>query len=291
VLVANHPQAGGSHLPDITVITPVFSNGEKVFFVASRGHHSDIGGISPGSMPPFSKELSEEGCAIKTFKLVNQGVFDEQGITELLTMRGVDGEVMLRYPDGRPRDGTRNLSDNLSDLKAQVAANQKGILLMGDLIAQYSLEVVQAYMGHIQDSAELAVREMLRDLSLREGLQELDTLRAVDHMDDGSAIQLAVTIDRKSGGAVFDFTGTGSEVYGNTNAPKAVSYAAVIFCLRALVTRDIPLNQGCLNPVEIRSPEGCVLNPSEGAAVVRGSCLDRVCVCVCVYVIHILTLE
>jgi 5-oxoprolinase (ATP-hydrolysing) len=163
VLVSNHPQAGGSHLPDITVITPVFadvdveSNADSspssssrqrrpVFFVASRGHHADIGGIFPGSMPPWSKHLYQEGAAILSHKLVSAGVFDEAGVTELLQ---APGKIVV--PDGEPAcSGTRNLSDNLSDLRAQVAANQKGIQLMGELIAQYGLPVVQAYMHHIQ---------------------------------------------------------------------------------------------------------------------------------------------
>ena len=263
VVLSNHPQAGGSHLPDMTVITPVFANGVKVFFVASRGHHADIGGISAGSMPPFSKHLYEEGAAVVSFMLVKGGVFDEAGITRI-----------LQAPAALPGcSGTRNLSDNLSDLRAQVAANQRGIRLMGELIAQYTLPVVQAYMRHIQDNAEVAVREMLQELSTRLGLQEVDRLHAQDFMDDGSELRLALTIDRRDGSAVFDFTGTSAEVYGNINSPRAVTYSAVIYCLRCLVKRDIPLNQGCLNSVRFVIPEGCFLHPSAAAAVVGGNVL------------------
>ena len=263
VLMSNHPQAGGSHLPDITVITPVFVSGAKVFFVASRGHHADIGGISAGSMPPFSKQLYEEGAAVVSFKLVKAGRFDEAGVTEIL-------QSPAKFPQC---SGTRNLSDNLSDLRAQVAANQRGIRLMGELIAQYGLDVVQAYMRHIQDNAEQAVREMLTELSHSRGMQEVDTVRACDYMDDGSAIRLALTIDRRDGSAVFDFTGTTPEVYGNINSPPAVTYSAIIYSLRCLVSRDIPLNQGCLNPVRIHIPPASFLNPSATAAVVGGNVL------------------
>ena len=263
VVLSNHPQAGGSHLPDITVITPVFRDGVKVFFVASRGHHADIGGISAGSMPPFSKHLYEEGAAVASFKLVKGGLFDEAGIT-----------AILQAPASLPLcSGTRNLSDNLSDLRAQVAANQRGIRLMGELIDQYGLTVVQAYMKHIQDNAEVAVREMLTDLSTRLGLREVDTLHASDFMDDGSRIQLALTIDRRDGSATFDFDGTTPEVYGNINSPPAVTYSAIIYCLRCLVKRDIPLNQGCLNSITVRIPPSSFLNPSQHAAVVGGNVL------------------
>ena len=263
VVLSNHPQAGGSHLPDITVITPVFRDGKKVFFVASRGHHADIGGISAGSMPPFSKHLYEEGAAVVSFKLVKGGVFDEAGITSI-----------LQAPAALPLcSGTRNLSDNLSDLRAQVAANQRGIRLMGELIDQYGLDVVQAYMTHIRDNAETAVRDMLKELSRELGLKEVDTLHAEDWMDDGSRLCLALTIDRRDGSAVFDFAGTSAEVYGNINSPPAVTYSAIIYCLRCLVKRDIPLNQGCLNSITVRIPRSSFLNPSEKAAVVGGNVL------------------
>lgn len=263
VLVSNHPQlAGGSHLPDITVITPVFYADKIVFFVASRGHHADVGGIAPGSMPPHSKTLEEEGAAIVAFKLVENGVFQEKGITAL-----------LNAPGALPGNfGTRNLSDNLSDLRAQVAANKKGLQLMNELIKEYSLEVVNAYMVHIQDAAEKAVREMLCTFSLKRNLPEVGSVKAQDFLDDGSPICLEVTIDRRDGSAVFDFSGTGPEIYGNLNAPLAVTSSAVIYSLRCLLESfDLPLNQGCLAPIQIKVPSNSLLNPSETAAIVGGN--------------------
>jgi 5-oxoprolinase (ATP-hydrolysing) len=271
VLVTNHPRAGGSHLPDITVVTPVFRDGEIVFFVASRGHHADVGGATPGSMPPFSKTIADEGAAIKSFKLVDRGVYQEAGVTKLLT-----------EPETGSR-GTRKLADNLSDLSAQVAANQRGISLLNELIDECGLNQVQAYMSHVQDNAELAVRDMLRATaeSVARDAERLGasvrgdtvTLRAVDKMDDGSEICLTLTLNKSEGTADFDFTGTSSEVGGNWNAPTAVTNAAVIYSIRCLVKQEIPLNQGCLKPVTITVPEGSFLSPSENAAVVGGNVL------------------
>ncbi|KAL8171102.1 hypothetical protein V2J09_022906 [Rumex salicifolius] len=269
VMVTNHPCAGGSHLPDITVITPVFDNGKLVFFVASRGHHAEIGGITPGSMPPFSKAIWEEGAAIKAFKLVEKGVFQEQGITKLLLHPSSDDPAAQTIP------GTRRLQDNLSDLHAQVAANQRGISLIKDLIDQYGLETVQAYMTYVQLNAEQAVREMLKSVASRVSSQSNNTvtIEEEDYMDDGSVIHLKLTIDSKRGEATFDFSGTTPEVYGNWNAPESVTSAAVIYCLRCLVDVDIPLNQGCLAPVTIHIPKGSFLSPSDKAAVVGGNVL------------------
>lgn len=251
----------------MTVITPVFQDGKAVFYVASRGHHADIGGISPGSMPPFSRTLVEEGAAIKSFKLVCDGTFQEEGVTNLLQHPGgMSGQE-------RTVPGTRALRDNLSDLKAQVAANQRGIVLVKELFREFSLPVVQAYMFHVQNNAEAAVRQMLQQLASEHGLREVDTLTASDRMDDGSQIQLAITIDSRDGSAVFDFTGTDPEVLGNTNAPKAVTISAIIYCLRCLVQKDIPLNQGCLNPIQFKIPDGSFLCPSDTAAVVGGNVL------------------
>ncbi|KAJ3360425.1 hypothetical protein GGF31_003243 [Allomyces arbusculus] len=257
VFVTNHPSCGGSHLPDITVITPVFDHGRIIFFVASRGHHADIGGISPGSMPPNSKELWEEGAMIKSFKIVDQGRFQEQGIVDLLNAPG-------KYPGSAP---TRNLRDNLSDLKAQIAANHRGIVLCRQLISEYGLDVVQAYMGFIRSNAELAVRDLLKRVAAEYGPK----LHAKEYMDDGSPIELSVTIDPKSGSATFDFSGTGPEVYANINAPPSVTYSAIIYCLRCMVNMSIPLNQGCLAPVAIYIPPGTLLAPSDSAAVVGGN--------------------
>ncbi|MCI5223623.1 MAG: 5-oxoprolinase, partial [Candidatus Electrothrix sp. AR4] len=265
VLVSNHPAAGGSHLPDITVITPVFhqeTEREIIFWVASRGHHADIGGISPGSMPPNSRLLAEEGAAIASFKLVRGGVLQEEGISELL----------LR-PAPLGSSGTRRLADNLSDLRAQVAANQKGIDLILGMVEEYSLEVVRAYMGHVQQAAEEAVRISLRELSRRRGMTEQDTVEAVDFLDDGSPIRLYLTIDRNDGSAVFDFTGTGPELQGNLNAPKAVTQSALLYSVRCLVEKDIPLNHGCLLPIRLIIPPGSLLDPSPEAAVVGGNVL------------------
>lgn len=271
VLVTNHPSAGGSHLPDITVITPVFDSGKLVFFVASRGHHAEIGGITPGSMPPFSKSIWEEGAAIKAFKLVEKGVFQEEGISKLLCFPSSDDSAFSM-------PGTRRLQDNLSDLHAQIAANQRGIALIKELIEQYGLETVQAYMNYVQDNAEEAVREMLKSVALRvsvpkTGKDDLLTIEEEDYMDDGSVVHLKLTIDSKKGEAFFDFTGTSPEVYGNWNAPQAVTAAAVIYCLRCLVNVDIPLNQGCLAPVKMYIPPGSFLSPSDKAAVVGGNVL------------------
>jgi len=260
VLVSNHPQlAGGSHLPDITVITPVFYKGEIIFFVASRGHHADIGGIAPGSMPPHSSKLEEEGAMIVAFKLVRNGVFQEEGITEVLKAPGT-------IPGS---SGTRNLRDNLSDLRAQVAANNAGIKLLQELADEYGLHHVQAYMNFIQQNAETSVRNMLKDFAKKHSKRA----HAVDYMDDGSKIELAIDIDEETGSAKFDFTGTGPQVLGNHNAPPAVTYSAVIYSLRCLVAQDIPLNQGCLAPIEFVIPEYTLLNPSNDAAVVGGNVL------------------
>jgi len=266
VILANHPKAGGSHLPDLTIITPVFykDSVKPVFFVANRGHHADIGGISPGSMPPHSTFLWQEGASFKSFKIVRAGQFQEVALTEALM-------APAQHPGCT---GTRLLQDNLSDLRAQIAANQKGIQLVSELIDQYGLDVVQAYMGHIQHNAEVAVREMLKIIG-ESAIEKTgcSVLLAADSMDDGSIIQLKISIDVESGEAIFDFEGTGTEVWGNINAPKAVTMSAIIYCLRCLVGHDIPLNQGCLNPVTVKIPCGSLLDPSENVAVVGGNVL------------------
>ena len=261
VVVSNHPEFGGTHLPDITVITPAFSGDSIIFYVASRAHHADIGGILPGSMPPHSRELFQEGAAIKSEKLVSEGHFNEKRMVELLY------DEPAQYPDC---SGTRCLADNINDLKAQIAANQKGINLISTLIDDYGEDVVQFYMRNIQDNAELSVRNLLKDVSARFAGHDLS---AVDYMDDGSPICLKIAIDAEKGEAVFDFAGTGPEVYANTNAPQAVTYSAIIYCLRCLISEDIPLNQGCLKPIDVRIPSGSFLSPSEKAAVVGGNVL------------------
>nr|CAH7742195.1 unnamed protein product [Callosobruchus chinensis] len=266
VILSNHPAAGGSHLPDFTVITPVFykSIQTPIFFVASRGHHADIGGITPGSMPPHSTSLDQEGAAFKSFLLVKAGSFQEEELTNEIN-----------------KAGGRNLSDNISDLRAQkismyqqVAANKKGIDLVGELIDHYGLEVVQAYMHHIQTNAEHAVRDMLKDVAQETKRRTGATvLEAEEFMDDGTQIRLKVSLDEKEGTAVCDFSGTGPEVWGNCNAPKAITLSALIYCLRCMVGHDVPLNQGCLKPVQIHIPKGSILDPSDKAAVVGGNVL------------------
>lgn len=262
VILSNAPDCGGTHLPDLTVITPVFnSEGTKIiFWTASRGHHADIGGILPGSMPPNSKELWEEGAVIKAFKVIEGGEFKEKELTEL-----------LMAPSKSPGcQGTRCLKDNISDIKAQAAANHRGSQLIHGLIEDYGLEVVQFYMEEIQGAAERAVRDMLRTIYKSTDGKPLE---AVDYMDDGTPIQLRVSIDESSGGAIFDFEGTGPEAYGNWNAPIAICHSAIIFALRCMVSMDIPLNQGAIRPIDIRIPEASLLQPSEDAAVCAGNVL------------------
>ncbi|KAJ1985073.1 hypothetical protein H4R34_000250 [Dimargaris verticillata] len=262
VLLTNHPQAGGSHLPDMTVITPVFDESGQtiIFFVASRGHHADIGGILPGSMPPTSCDLYQEGAAIEAFKIVDCHQFQLQGITRLLV------DEPARYPKC---SGTRCLRDNLSDLKAQIAANNRGITLLRRLVREYrSLSLVHAYMGHIQSNAEVAVRRLLLQTHKRFGGAPL---QAHDYMDNGARIQLRVTIEPQTATATFDFTGTSPQVYGNLNAPPSVTFSAVIYCLRCMVDTEVPLNQGCLAPIDIIIPDQSLLNPGPGRAVVGGN--------------------
>lgn len=247
--MSNHPAAGGSHLPDITVITPVYFNRLIVFYLASRGHHADIGGITPGSMPPFSRYLSEEGIAIKSFKLVINTEFRENEVRDLFSQ-------------------SRGLEDNISDLKAQVAANNKGISMLTELIEEYSLDVVKAYMFYIQRAASQSVKDMLWKVS-----KNSVSLHATDYLDDGSPIVLTVSINSDELTAHFDFSGTGYQVLSNLNSPQSVTKSAVIYCLRCLVNTDIPLNQGCLDPITITIPPLSLLSPSDDAAVVGGNVL------------------
>ncbi|KAE8146980.1 Hydantoinase B/oxoprolinase-domain-containing protein [Aspergillus avenaceus] len=260
VLVTNHPEAGGTHLPDITVITPVFEEaGQDIaFYVASRGHHTDIGGLGGTSMPPSSTELWQEGAAIRSFKLIQAEKFDVEGITEILLSPG-------RYPGCT---GSRHIADNISDLKAQVAANHKGMALVQALIKEYSLPVVHLYMKGIQENAELAVRDYLRAVRSRLG----PCLTAEDQMDSGSLIKLAIEIS-PDGSAAFDFTGTDCELLGNINAPPAITHSSIIYTMRLLIGSDIPLNQGCLTPIKVTLPKGSFLNPSAGPAVCAGNTL------------------
>ncbi len=263
VYVLNNPYNGGTHLPDVTVITPVFADGVQdrgsevqgirngasvtLFYVASRGHHADIGGITPGSMPPNSTHIAQEGILIDNFQVVDQGHFREQELLELLT----SGE----YP-------VRNPTQNLADLKAQIAANEKGVQELRKMVDHFGLDTVQAYMQHVQDNAEESVRRVI------DVLQDGHFTYA---MDDGSQIAVTVTIDRAHRSAKIDFTGTSPQQPNNFNAPVAVCKAAVLYVFRSLVEDDIPLNAGCLKPLDIVIPEGCLLNPCYPAAVVAGN--------------------
>lgn len=260
VILSNHPMAGGSHLPDLTVMTPVFDEQTKqlVFFVASRGHHADIGGSTPGSMPPNSFHIQEEGATFISTKIVEKGIFQEKRVVDaLMAPEKVSG-----------CSGCRCLPDVMSDLQAQVAANNRGIALVRQLISQYGLTFVQAYMKFIQENAEVAVRDMIKKVCHG---QEHKTLTASDFMDDGTEIKLKVEMNGQTGDAVFDFTGTGPEVIGNLNAPEAVSFSAIIYCLRCMIGHDVPLNQGCLKPVKVVIPPKSLLSPSPVAAVVGGN--------------------
>lgn len=259
VLLSNHPIAGGTHLPDLTVTTPVFDESDPtklLFFVANRGHHADIGGIAAGSMPPNSTELWQEGAAIESFKMVKEGVFDEEGVVHHLY------EVPASFPGC---SGTRTLNDNISDLKAGVAANNRGIHLIQGLVKEYSWPVVELYMHAIQGNAEDTVRSLLKDFSRRFRGQPLE---AVDYMDDGTPLALKIDIDAGIGSAKFDFTGTGPEALNNLNSPPAVMYSSIMYCLRSMISSDIPLNQGCLAPIQTVCPPNTLLSPSVKAATV-----------------------
>ena len=261
VYVLNAPYNGGTHLPDVTVITPVFDSAEKqiLFYVGSRGHHADIGGITPGSMPPDSKTVDEEGVLIDNFLLVEEGRMREQETVALLSSG--------RYP-------VRNVQQNIADLRAQVAANEKGVQALREMVAHFGLDVVRAYMGHVQDNAEASVRRVLG--VLKDGAFEYP-------LDNGAVIRVKISIaaDRRS--ATIDFTGTSAQLANNFNAPKAVAMAAVLYVFRTLVDDEIPLNAGCLKPLEVIVPEGCMLNPRYPAAVVAGNVETSQCITDCLY--------
>ncbi|MBL4842833.1 MAG: hydantoinase B/oxoprolinase family protein, partial [Thalassospira sp.] len=249
VYMLNDPYNGGTHLPDITLITPVFGDDGKeiLFYVASRGHHADVGGITPGSMAPNSRILEEEGVLIDNFKLVDQGKFDEAGLTALL-----EG---AKYP-------ARNPYQNIADLRAQIAANEKGVQELRKMVDHFGLDVVHAYMGHVQDNAEESVRRVIDVLKDGEFSYE---------MDNGAVVKAKVTIHKETRSATVDFTGTSDQLDNNFNAPSAVTRAAVLYVFRTLVDDDIPLNAGCLKPVNLIVPEGSMLNPRYPAAVVAGN--------------------
>lgn len=245
----NDPYHGGTHLPDITVVNPVFDSASEqlLFFVASRGHHTDIGGITPGSMPPGSRHIDEEGVLLDCIPIMHAGVFNEDLLRELLGAGP--------YP-------VRNIEQNLADLRAQLGANNQGRNALLDMVQHYGLEVVQAYMQHVQDNAETAVRNVIGVLQ--------DGSFAVE-LDNGAEIKVDISINRQQQNACIDFTGTSEQQSNNFNAPASICYAAVLYVFRSLVDDDIPLNAGCLKPLDIIIPEGCLLNPRPPAAVVAGN--------------------
>jgi 5-oxoprolinase (ATP-hydrolysing) len=246
--VLNDPYHGGTHLPDITVITPVFSgDGEILFYVASRGHHAEIGGITPCSMPAFSARIEEEGVLIRNWLLVENG-----------TLREAETAQMLR---GAPYP-SRNPEANLADLRAQIAANEKGVRELRAMVAHYGLDVVRAYMGHVQDNAEESVRQVISVLQDGSYAYELD---------NGSVIKVTIRVDRARRTAEIDFTGTSAQLPDNFNAPSSVAMAAVLYVFRTLVEDDIPLNSGCLKPLRVIIPAGTMLSPEYPAAVVAGN--------------------
>ena len=258
VFMLNDPYHGGTHLPDVTVISPVFdeAGSDILFYVGSRGHHADIGGTTPGSMPPDSVTIDQEGVLIDNFKLVD-------GANGLL--RDAEARALLAgaaYP-------ARNPDQNMADLRAQVAANQKGVEELRKMVAHFGLNVVQAYMGHVQDNAEEAVRRVIT--ALKDG-------QFTVKLDNGAQIQVAIRVDRATRSAEIDFTGTSAQLPNNFNAPSAVCMAAVLYVFRTLVDDDIPLNAGCLKPLHVIIPPGSMLNPHYPASVVSGNVETSTCI-------------
>jgi 5-oxoprolinase (ATP-hydrolysing) len=259
VYMLNDPYNGGTHLPDVTVISPVFNEegSEILFYVGSRGHHADIGGTTPGSMPPDSRSIEEEGVLINNFKLVDGEAGGQ--------LRDAETRALLagaRYP-------ARNPDQNMADLRAQVAANQKGVDELRKMVAHFGLDVVRAYMGHVQDNAEEAVRRVIG--ALHDGSYTLK-------LDNDAQIQVAVRVDRAGRSAEIDFTGTSAQLANNFNAPSAVCMAAVLYVFRTLVDDEIPLNAGCLKPLRVLIPPGSMLNPHYPASVVSGNVETSTCI-------------
>ena len=247
--VLNNPYNGGTHLPDVTVVTPVFDeDGQDIlFFIASRGHHADIGGRTPGSAPPDSSHIDEEGVLIDNVKLVDQGEYREDVMRKVL--------LGAKYP-------ARNPDQNLADMRAQLAANEKGVQELKKMVGHFGLDTVTAYMGHVQDNAEESVRRVI------------DVLKDGDFtypMDNGQQVRARITIHPETRGATVDFTGTSPQGANNFNAPSAVCRAAVLYVFRTLVDDNIPMNEGCLKPIEIILPEDCMLNARYPGAVIAGN--------------------
>ncbi len=249
VYMLNDPYHGGTHLPDVTVVTPVFGEAGRdlLFYVASRGHHAEIGGITPGSMPAFSTEVNEEGVVVDNWLLVRDGTLREAETRSLL--------AEAPYP-------SRNPEVNLADLRAQIAANERGVSELRRMVEHFGLDVVHAYMRHVQDNAEEAVRRVIG--ALRDGQCRYET-------DSGAVISVAVRVNQATRSAEIDFTGTSAQLPGNFNAPSSVAMAAVLYVLRTLVADEIPLNSGCLKPVKVIIPPGSMLAPGYPAAVAAGN--------------------
>jgi len=257
VYMLNDPYHGGTHLPDVTVVTPVYLDAGDIrpsFYVASRGHHADIGGSTPGSMPPFSQSIDEEGVLFDNFLLVRDGWLRE-------------AELMAQLTSG-PWPA-RNPAQTLADLRAQIAANQKGVDELQAMVAQFGRSTVAAYMQHVQDNAEESVRRVIT--ALKDGHFKLA-------LDNGAVIRVKVQVDTTRREATIDFSGTSAQLPNNFNAPKAVTMAAVLYVFRTLVDDDIPLNAGCLKPLHVIVPDGCMLNPRPPAAVVAGNVETSQCV-------------
>jgi 5-oxoprolinase (ATP-hydrolysing) len=248
VYASNDPNLGGSHLPDITVVTPIHdAEGRLVFFTASRGHHADVGGTTPGSMPPFSSTLAEEGVVLRAMPIVRGGVFDEQAVREVFAAGP--------YP-------ARRISENLADLKAQIAANQRGSGLLREMLQMRGASTVLAYMGHVQDNAAEQVAASIA--AIEDGEH-----RWADQMDDGTRIEVCLRVQGQR--LQVDFTGSGAQSSGNLNAPRAVTLAALLYVLRCLVGTKIPLNSGCLRQVEVILPDKSIVNPAPDCAVAAGN--------------------
>ncbi len=249
VYVINAPYNGGTHIPDITICTPVFDDGQReiLFWVASRGHHADIGGTAPGSMSPLAVTIEEEGIYIDNFKIVDRGRFREKELYELLTK--------AKYP-------ARNPLQNVNDMKAQIAANEKGVQELRKMVAHFTLPVVQAYMQHVQDNAAESVRRVIDRLH--------DSAFSYE-MDQGCVIKVRISVDKRKREATVDFTGTSPQQPTNFNAPEPVTRAAVLYVFRVMVDDDIPMNGGCLRPINIVIPKKSMLSPEYPAAVVAGN--------------------
>jgi N-methylhydantoinase B len=249
VYLSNNPYNGGTHLPDLTAITPVFSheNFQPIFYVASRGHQADLGGITPGSMPPHSTNIEEEGILFDNFLLVKAGKLREVEVKKILTNH--------QYP-------ARNIEQNVADFKAQIAANNKGVQELQNMVNKYSLKIVQDYMKFVQDNAEESVRKVIE--LLQDGQFSVQ-------LDNEAKIAVKIIIDRSNRNATVDFTGTSPQLNNNFNAPASVTQAVVLYVFRTLFKNSIPLNAGCLKPLSIIIPQGCLLNPVYPAAVVAGN--------------------